>query len=212
MNEKPTPAGIKDESVKNTHQTSSGPLLCADITIVSGLLTSCLETINNKIKKERVDKLLQYERWIEHYKDKISGNRVLSESPTFEFKHEFNTAKSLAGAGFHVLFAPKGLFKPCEKTFDVFLIRKHIVLKADLKSISSKNPDTISNRIKKGAQQASRVVVDIISDIDRKTLIDGLRSGVLRNELKEILLFYRNHFYVLPKPLIESNRIYNTIK
>ncbi|MBS1567699.1 MAG: hypothetical protein JST39_25165, partial [Bacteroidetes bacterium] len=182
-------------------------------TAFSSILTECFSFAQRKIRLNHINKLLKWECWIEHYKDKKSGKRILSEQKTIEFPHEFVTAKALTQVGFHVLFAPKGLFKPSEKTFDVFLVKEYIILKADLKSISRKNPDTIANRIKKGGEQAPRVVVDIVSDIGRKVLIDGLRSGVCRNKnLKEILLFYRRQFYVLPKSLVESDSIYKIIK
>jgi len=212
MNNDATPSGFENDPIKIAYQPTPGVWLFADITVISGILTSCFERAHRKVKHAHIQKLLAWEYWVEHYRNKTSGKRVLSELKTMEFPHEFDTARSLTAVYFDVLFAPKGLFKPHEKTFDVFLIKEHIILKADLKSISSKNPDTIANRIKKGAEQAPRVVIDIISDIDRRTLIDGLRSGVLKSNLKEILLFYRNHFYILPKKLVESNRIYQVIK
>ena len=94
-----------------------------------------------------------------------------------------------------------------------FLIKKIVILKADLKSITSKNPDTISKRIRGGSEQASRLVVQINSDIEVKNLIDGLRGGVLRHDLiKEILLFYKSRFYRLPKSLIVSKEIFKVLK
>ena len=114
---------------------------------------------------------------------------------------------------YDVIFAPKGLFKPSDKKFDIFLLKEHILLKADLKMIMSKNPDTIAKRIKGGCDQAPRVVVDIRSDITVKDLIDGLRSASFKNSiLAEILLFYRNTFYVLTKELVLSKRINKIIK
>lgn len=93
------------------------------------------------------------------------------------------------------------------------MIRGHIVLKADLKSISSKAADPIANRIINGAEQASRVVIDIVSNINKKELIDGLRSGAKKsNLLVEILLFYNNRFYRLGRNEILSKRIYELIK
>lgn len=113
---------------------------------------------------------------------------------------------------YHVVFAPKAMFLRNEKKFDIFLIKESSIFKADLKSISSKNPDTIANRIKGGSEQASRLVIDITSDIEKNDLIDGLRSGVERNDLiKEIMLLYKSKFYRLPKDLILSKKIYNIL-
>lgn len=100
---------------------------------------------------------------------------MLAESELIEHKHELTTATLLAKINYDVVFAPKAMFSRNEKKFDVFLIRGSIIFKADLKSISSKNPDTIANRIKGGSEQASRVVIDITSDIEKNVLIDGLR-------------------------------------
>ena len=93
------------------------------------------------------------------------------------------------------------------------MFKDTIILEADLKCIASKNPLTIAYRIKEGSEQASRVVLDIVSDIDRNTLIQGLRSGIYRNTLiSEILMLYKKKFYRLPKSLIMSKRIYEIIK
>jgi hypothetical protein len=55
--------------------------------------------------------------------------------------------------------------------------------------------------------------MDINSDIDYKRLIDGLRSGVSKNNLiKEILLFYNHKFYSLPNKVILSKNMYNIFK
>lgn len=138
---------------------------------------------------------------------------VLAESAYLEHVHEFKTATSLADQGFDILFAPRGMFKRNDKRFDIFIIRNHVLLRADLKCITSKNPDTIAKRIKSGSDQASRIVIEIASDIEKKELIAGLRSGVYNNKLlKEIFLFYKGFFYVLPCNLIASKNIYNTIK
>lgn len=151
--------------------------------------------------------------WYVLYADKKTGNLIRAESDYIEHEHELITAKALTQVGYDVLFAPKGMFNRSDKKFDVFLIRDHVILKADLKSISSKNPDTIGKRIKGGSDQASRVVVDIVSDIEHHVLIDGLRQGVMSNKLiKEVLLFYRNKFYRLSKQEIVSKRIYHFLK
>ena len=114
---------------------------------------------------------------------------------------------------YDVVFAPLGTFKRDQKRFDVYLLRDTIILHADLKCISSKNPLTIAYRIREGSDQASRVVIEIVSDIDKKTLIQGLRSGIHRNDLiREIFLFYRKKFYRLPKSLIESKRVFDILK
>lgn len=91
--------------------------------------------------------------------------------------------------------------------------RGHIFLEADLKCITTSNPDTIGKRIKEGSEQATRIVLDITSAIRKKELIIGLKTGCGRNDLlKEILLFYNSSFYCLPKTLILSKNIFSVIK
>jgi hypothetical protein len=176
------------------------------------LFHACFERINAVERKKKIDKLLTSFSWHEHYKDKITGRRVLSEAKLIEYPHELTTAKFLTQSNFDVIFAPKAMFKPVERKFDVFLIRDTIILKADLKFISSKNTDTIAKRIKYGSDQASRVVIHINSDINKKELINALRSGVERNNLiKEVLLFYRGKFYRLRKLQILSKAILKLI-
>jgi hypothetical protein len=188
-------------------------LLFIDVTLFTGLLTPCLEAIGKKARQAGIDKLLTAIQWHQHYISRETGKKVLAESGKIEHNHEIKTACSLADKGYDILFAPQALFKRNEKRFDIFLIKNHVILKADLKCIISKNPDTIAKRILQGSEQASRIVVEIASDIGKKQLIDGLRSGVQNNKLiKEILLFYNRHFYQLPKDLIISKRIFELLK
>ena len=115
--------------------------------------------------------------------------------------------------GYDILFAPKGMFARHEKRFDVFIIKGTIMLKADLKAINSQNPDTIANRIKEGSNQASRIVLHILSGVSAKILIQAMRSGCYKNPtLKEIFLLYKGNFYVLPVNLITSKRIFSILK
>ena len=202
----------EERSMEVGYVADCSKFLLIDITVFLGVLKSCYEAVGNKVKRNRIEKLMEAEDWIEHYYDRSTGRRVLAES-RIEYKHELNTAIALAQIDYHVVFAPKGMFKWNEKKFDVFLIKEHVILKADLKSILSKNPDTIAKRIKGGSEQASRVVLDVLSDIEKKSLVDGLRSGIEKNKLIiEILLLYKGKFYKLPKTLIESKRIYEIIK
>jgi len=124
-----------------------------------------------------------------------------------DYEHEKSTAVFLAQMGYDVVFAPKGMFKREDKKFDVFLIRDANIIQADLKCVGSKNPDTIAIRIKGGSEQAPRIVVNIVSNVKRKDLLNGLRSGVIRNKLiKEILLIYKRKLYHLPKDTILHKR------
>jgi len=151
--------------------------LLIDITFFITAITACYEAINNKVKRHQIETLLAAEDWHEHYKNKKTSRKVLSESQLIEHQHELQTAIALTYANYDVLFAPKGLFQRHQKRFDIYLIRDHIIIEADLKTITSKNPDTIANRVKSGSEQATRLVIDIQSDIHYKLLIDGLRSG-----------------------------------
>jgi hypothetical protein len=186
--------------------------LLINISLFSIAIKACRDAVNIRIRRNEIQKLLAGD-WVEHYKDKRTGRRVLSESEFIEHEHERRTAICLAQMNYDVLFAPGGMFQRGKKKFDVYLLRDTVILEADLKCISSKNPLTIAYRIKEGSEQASRVIVDIKSDIYANDLIDGLRSGTGKNNLiKEVFLFYKNKFYVLPKSLIWSKQIYNILK
>lgn len=150
--------------------------------------------------------------WHEHYKDKTTGRRILSETKFIKYQHELTSAIFLAKSNYHVIFAPKALFTHEEKKFDIFLIRDTLILKAELKNITSKNSDTIAKRIIGGSEQASRIVLHINSDINKKGLINGLRSGVKKNSLiEELLLIYKGKFYKFPKTLILSKEIFKIL-
>jgi hypothetical protein len=190
-----------------------GRILFFDLTGFLALLHRCFEAVGANRRQMAIDKLLGLTDWVIVYTDKHTLRRVFTEKEDMDHEHEIQTAKALCQKDYDVLFAPAGMFDREDKKFDVFLIRGHIILKADLKSISSKNPDTIAKRIKYGAEQASRVVLDIVSDIEKKVLIDGLRSGVTKNRLiREILLFYNSRFYRLSKDEILSRKIFSLIK
>jgi hypothetical protein len=210
-----TPAQNSEEErfFETGYISSVNRFVFIDITVFWKLLSPCLEAVSAKIKRTRIQTLLSSSEWQQLYKSKSTGNSVLAESGYIEHLHELKTARSLADQGYNILFAPKGMFHRNEKRFDIFIIRNHVLLKADLKCITSKNPDTIAKRINAGSHQASRIVIEIASDIEKKELIAGLRSGVYSNKLlKEIFLFYKGHFYVLPCNLIISKNIYTVIK
>jgi hypothetical protein len=93
------------------------------------------------------------------------------------------------------------------------LCKENVMLQADLKSLTTKNPDTIAKRIKEGSDQANSIVLDINSDINIKDLISGLRSGCERNDkLIEIILLIKLRCYFLLKEKIICNRIFNEFK
>lgn len=208
----------KDNSDNRLFETgydpvNKGRLLFFDITLFTSLLKLCFESIGVRQKQAAIRKLLNSFEWVLLYQDKTSKCSVYSERGELEHDHELKIAKALAQKGYDVLFSPKAMFSRTEKKFDVFLIRDHIILKADLKSISSKAVDPMANRIKNVADQAPRIVVDIVSNINKKDLINGLRKGVQKsNSLIEILLFYNSRFYRLNRNEILSKKIYNLIK
>jgi len=190
-----------------------GRLLFFDITLFTSLLKFCFDAVGAKQKQAAIKKLLSSCDWVLLYQDKTSKCSVYAEQSKLEHKHELKTAKALAQKGYDVLFAPKAMFLREEKKFDVFLIRDHVILKADLKSIVSKRPDGIARHIRNGAEQASRVVIDIVSDIRRKDLINGLRSGVEKSKsLTDIFLFYNSKFYRISRDEIQSEKIHTLIK
>lgn len=167
---------------------------------------------NKATKENEIRKLLSIEGLKVHHIDKTTKRRVKAECDRFEYPHEYHTAKKLTAVDYDVILVPPGYFKRHEKGFDVFILRDHILLEAELKCITSINKDTIGNRIKAGSEQSNRIVVDITSTIPRNALIEGLKTGCERNDsLCEILLFYNSRFYCLPKTLILSKRIFKTI-
>ncbi len=171
------------------------------------------DAVGTKKKRKAIENLLGSEEWVVLHTDRSTDCSVYTEKEDMDHDHEISTARALTAMDYDVLFAPSGMFTRDGKRFDVFLIRSHVILKADLKSISSKNPDTIANRITGGAQQANRLVIDIVSDIDTRTLVDGLRSGIVgQRKLVEILLFYRNRFFRLTYQEIMGKNIYKMLQ
>lgn len=169
--------------------------------------------IETKPKKEElIRKLHELKGLVLHHSDKDTGRKILHAYPEFQYNHEFHTAKKIVSEDYDVLFLPDGYFKRSEKKFDVLVSKRHILLQADLKCISSENSDTVGNRIREGSEQASRVVLDIHSNIDKRNLIEGLKTGCERNrDIVEIWLFFSKRFYILPKNQILSKRIFDVI-
>src|SRR5688572_19763058 len=97
--------------------TGSGVLL-VDITLFLSIIKSCYDAVDKKTKKLQIQKLLDANDWVEHYKDKTTQRRILSESQLIEHKHELQTAILLTKANYVVVFAPKGMFNRWEKKFD----------------------------------------------------------------------------------------------
>jgi hypothetical protein len=168
---------------------------------------------NKEVKIEEIRKLLSFPGLITHHKSKITGRIILSDCHSFEYPHEHHTSKKLTEVNYDVIFVPKGYFKRSEKKFDVFLSRGHVLLETELKCITSNNPDTIAKKIVYGSQQSLRLVIDIHSQIQKRSLIEGLRTGCVKNSIvREILVFYNSRFFCLPKPVILSKKIFDILK
>jgi hypothetical protein len=177
------------------------------------LLSRCFETSIARKRQTAIKELLARKEWAIIYQDKKTRRKIYSENEVGIKMHEIETAKALCSVNFDVLFTPDHMFAKKEKRFDIILIRDHIILKAELKSIASKNPDTIAKRIIEGSEQSTRLVLDILSNVEKKILVDALQSGIYRNrKVVEVLLFYKSSFYRLPRNLIKSRRIFNIIK
>ena len=184
-----------------------------DVNLFREITNKIISERDKTIKKEQINQLLLLDGLFNHHTDKATKRVVLANYSQLEYPHEHHTSKKLTSVNYDVIFVPNGYFKRGEKKFDVFLTRDHIFLEADLKSITSKNSDTIGNRIKEGSLQAARIVLDITSPIQKRQLIDGLKLGCQRNDMiKEILLFYNSKFYRLPVIEILSKRIFDIIK
>lgn len=190
----------------------NSPGLLVNIEFFVLAIKAFYKAANARERKDQIKRILKAKDWVEHYKDKSTGRRVLSESSVIEYDHEKRTAICLTQVNYDVVFAPKGIFRRDDKKFDVYLLNDNTILEADLKCISSKQSFAISNRIIAGSNQAPRVVLDIRSNISSKDLIDGLRSGTGRNNLiKEVLLFYKGKFFRLPRNLIWSKKIFQVL-
>lgn len=147
-----------------------------------------------------------------HITNNATGKGVYSISETFQYAHEYATAVKLTNENFNVIFVPNGYFEKGQKKFDVFLCRDHMLLEVDLKSLTSVLPNTIGEKIKKGSDQAPRLVLDVQSNIGKMDLIDGLRQGCERNDIiVQIYLFYKTKFYSLQKNQILSRNIFDII-
>ncbi len=183
-----------------------------DIAYLKNILISFFGTSDKKVKREIIEKILNDKGWFEHYRNIKTQRKVLSEGGTIEYAHELETAIKLASEDYDVLFVPKGMFARHEKKFDVFLLRDHILLRADLKTVISSSPLTIADRLVDGSRQSSRVVLDLRSNISSKVLIQSLRSSCHGNKLlKEVFLFYKGKFYGLSTNLIISRSIFQII-
>lgn len=203
---------INSQDYSIGYDSAHSNFLFVDVVGFIALVIKCYQLYERKAKEAAIHELLSCNGLIELYKNNDTNRKVLCESDFTVYIHELNTAQLLTAFNYDIIFAPKGMFKRNEKRFDVFLLRTHILLKADLKAIHSKLPRTIGKRIEAGADQASIIVLHIVSDISKKDLIEGLRRGTYKNKMiKEIILLYKKKMYRLPKALIENNRIFQII-
>lgn len=167
----------------------------------------------NAVKAVEIEKLLKCDGLKCHFQNNDTGRGVYSIHEHFEYEHERITAFTLTAWDYDIVFIPGGYFPRGSKKFDVFLCRDYLMFECDLKSITSSNPDTVADRIVEGSFQASRLIIDIQSNIKAKDLIDGLRSGSMKNTLlKEIMLIYKGKFQRLFKSEILKDGIYEKIK
>ena len=75
--------------------SASSGMLLVDITLFLSVIKSCYDAVDKKTKKLQIQKLLDANDWVEHYKDKTTQRRILSESRLIEHKHELQTARVL---------------------------------------------------------------------------------------------------------------------
>jgi hypothetical protein len=129
----------------STYQPAN-TIVYSDITGMVALIQACFKYISSVHKKEQIKKLLSAKDWYEIHKEAKTGRRVLSSSAVMEHEHEKVTAIILTRMNYDVIFVPTAMFNRAEKRYDVLLLRDTIILKADLKCIHSKNPDTIGKR------------------------------------------------------------------
>lgn len=100
---------IEPEKVEIAYQALD-VLLRPDITLLIPIIHSCFEKIAAVQRKVYIAKILAAKDWHEHYRDKATGRKVLSETEFIEHQHELITAICLAQINFDVIFAPKAMF------------------------------------------------------------------------------------------------------
>lgn len=161
---------------------------------LSGPLLPALKAIvdrSRKILTDREKKQLISNNGLSE-KLKIDKSSLYSTNSQEILKHELETIKKLLQSGHDVLFMPDSYFKKDALKFDAIIFKGNSYFKADLKSISSQNSDTIANAISHGASQAGNIIVDVMNNVEYKILIDGIVSAAQsNNQLKSIIIFYK---------------------
>jgi hypothetical protein len=188
--------------------------LFSDITGFVSTIKIIFESANKVKKREYVRKLKNDKDLKSIYINPDTSQQVYKHIYTSVLEHEMNTAVKLTLYGYDVVFAPKGMFKRNEKRFDIFLIKNNeVVIKADLKSNFEGTVNSISNSIVAGNEQAENIVIDFLSNIHYKNLIDGLRMGLkASSKIKNLIIFYKKEYYAFDRSIIFSKQIYRLLK
>lgn len=135
---------------------------------------------------------------------------------------EIQSAAKLAKAGNYVIFPSDGAIKKLKeelkdktlKKNDIYFYDKKTFFqtKADLKTLSDVDDVTIARHISKGGKQAPVIVMDFERKIDRRNLINGLRSGWDKDNLKKVLIYWKGEWKTVYYSEIHTNNIYDKFK
>ncbi|MDR3296671.1 MAG: hypothetical protein LBS94_00350 [Prevotellaceae bacterium] len=120
---------------------------------------------------------------------------------------EKQTAKKLSTAGYYVVFPGAGQIKAIKamqgdasrRKNDCYIYDKKTFKqsKVDLKTSDNPSAETVASHIASGSGQAPVVVLDIVGNISKMSLIDGIRKGW--NKKSTLLLRYHGHWYDINK-------------
>lgn len=102
-------------------------LAILDIIAFISAITAYYNSTDVKGRQKAIQKVLNLEDWHEHYRDRKTGRRVLSELPGFKHLKELRSAILLAQTDYDVVFAPSAMFRREEKKFDIYLLRDTLV-------------------------------------------------------------------------------------
>ncbi|HRW22111.1 MAG TPA: hypothetical protein P5509_09065, partial [Bacteroidales bacterium] len=191
----------KDNSIR-LYSNLTGPLLPMLGELVNRTRKIITDTEKNQLIKNNDLEEITY----------INKSKLYSTSTQKIEPKEMVLIKKLLEIGHDVLFMPDGYFKRGEKKFDVIVFNKNSYFKADLKTLISKNPDSIAQLVSSGADQAGNVILDVTSGVNYKDLADGISSSAINNKnLISVMVFYKKRKITYQRNKILSKGFVNAM-
>src|SRR5258708_20135270 len=102
--ELPSDESREDRAVELGFEPARDSFLLLNISLFSAAIKACREAINARIRRNEIQKLLAAD-WFEHYRDKKTGRRVLSESKFIEHDHKKRPSIFLPQIIYNLIFA-----------------------------------------------------------------------------------------------------------